>query len=140
MRAAMMVSKSLHEGGTEPSLKRSAAGVRGQRRSAFTLDAAKSVELGIEGVGKILAQCGRPGDRCCAPDKKRPIAAQESLPCRVAPKCAGMRKCKFDEMKRAEVCGFLQQIGCIAGREAVIHLLADRSEYGAKFAHTEPAA
>jgi hypothetical protein len=46
MCAAVMIPESLDKGGAKPAQERAAAGVRGQRGTAFALNLAETVELG----------------------------------------------------------------------------------------------
>ena len=139
VRSAVVVAESLHKGGAKPSQERAAAGVGCQRRAAFALRLAEPVELGVEGVREVLTECCRARDRHGCLYKRCAVAGQECLPRRIAPLRAGVCESQFGKMERAEECGFLSCAWMVAGREAVVDFLADRSQHTAELLHTEPA-
>ena len=53
--SAMVIYMPLGKDGAEPAEKRSAAGIRGQWRTALTIDLTKTIELRVKRVGEIMA-------------------------------------------------------------------------------------
>lgn len=129
---AVVIDVPLGEGGAKPAKERAATGVGGKRRAALAIDLTEAVELGVEGVSKIVAEGARTrdGDSCLG--KGSSVKAQETLPGDFAAEGAGVGESELGEVEGAEEGGFLGIVGGGARREAAVELRAHRGESDAE--------
>lgn len=97
--SAMVIYMPLGKDSAEPSEKRPAAGIRGQWRTALTIDLTKTIELRVKRVGEIVAESGGPGHGDGSLGKRSTVKAKEPLPCNLAAQSTGVREGKFREMQ-----------------------------------------
>ena len=127
MGAAVMVDVTLGEGSAEPAEQGTAAGVGCERRPALAAWSGQAEELGVERVGKVLAECGRVGDGDCGLGERRAIETEEALPCRFAAEGAGLGEGEVGQAQRPIEGGLLRGRGARVRRQVVVILLAGGS-------------
>jgi hypothetical protein len=139
MRTSMVIHMPLGQDGTQPTHERTTTGVRRKRRTALPIDLTETEELGVDGVGQVVAQSCGASDGGGGTGQGLTVEREKAFPRRLATEGAGVRQGEIREMERLKERGFLRRIGGGTWREAVIMLRAQSHKGMAKLPRRQTA-